>query len=83
MINTLMYILVINGDLKPRGFLHINGRKEYFEYSQSNMSGSLGESPILLDPLSYPWIITFDFLESFIASIYVWKNKKPVNLEGN
>ena len=83
-ISGLTYYNIFPGDgwrFKPRGYLYITGRREYFEYSQSNMSGSLGESPILLDPLSYPYIITFDFLESFIASIYVWKNKKPKKKE--
>ena len=64
------YFNVYPGDqwrFKPRGFLYITGRKEYFEYGG--------------DYLNTPNKITTTFIESFNSAIYVWKNKKPVNLK--
>ena len=64
------YFNVYPGDqwrFKPRGFLYITGRKEYFEYGG--------------DYLNTPNKITTTFIESFNSAIYVWKNKKPVNIK--
>jgi predicted chitinase len=64
----LTYYNIYPGDgwrFKPRGFLYVTGRREYFEYGD--------------DYLKSPDKIVSSFLESFKAAIYVWKTKKPTN----
>jgi hypothetical protein len=60
------YYNIFPGDgwrFKPRGYLYITGRREYFAYGS--------------DYLNDPDKITSNFLELFNAAIYVWMNKKP------
>jgi predicted chitinase len=66
----LTYYNIYPGDgwrFKPRGYLHVTGRREYFEYGD--------------DYLKSPDKIVSSFLESFKAAIYVWKTKKPTSEE--
>ena len=62
----LTYYNIYPGDgwrFKPRGYLHVTGRREYFEYGD--------------DYLKSPDKIVSSFLESFKAAMHVWKTKKP------
>jgi len=70
----LKYYNIYPGDgwrFKPRGYLYITGRREYFEYSKS----PLGFSSVFIEP----YTLENNFIESFNAAIYVWKTKKPTN----
>jgi predicted chitinase len=66
----LTYYNIYPGDgwrFKPRGYLHVTGRREYFEYGD--------------DYLKSPDKIVSSFLESFKAAMHVWKTKKPTSKE--
>jgi hypothetical protein len=70
----LKYYNIYPGDgwrFKPRGYLYITGRREYFEYSKS----PLGFSSVFIEP----YTLENNFIESFNSAIYVWKTKKPTN----
>jgi len=73
-ISELTYYNIFPGDgwrFKPRGYLYITGRREYFEYSKS----PLGFSSVFIEP----YTLENNFIESFNSAIYVWKTKKPTN----
>ena len=60
------YFNIYPGDgwrFKPRGYLYITGRREYFEYKFS----------VFLNPN----IVSGSFIESFNVAIYNWLFKKP------
>ena len=73
---SLKYYNIYPGDgwrFKPRGYLYITGRREYFDYSKS----PLGFSSVFIEP----YTLENNFIESFNAAMYVWKTKKPTNEE--
>ena len=76
----LTYFNIYPGDgfrFKPRGYLYITGRREYYNYTKKGTEGVATTNNYLNDPEK----VSSNFEESFKAAIYVWKNKPPSNKE--
>lgn len=74
-ISGLTYYNIYRGDgwrFKPRGYLYITGRREYFDYN--NWAYGLNSN---INVLNQPEIIENEFEESFNVAIYNWIFKKP------
>jgi predicted chitinase len=67
------YFNIYPGDgfrFKPRGFLWLTGRKEYYNYSKTSV---LTTDNYLTNPEK----VNSNFEENFKTAIYVWKNRLP------
>ena len=71
------YFNIYPGDgfrFKPRGFLSLIGREEYYNYSKTSVLTTDNY-------LNNPDKVSSNFEEAFKAAIYVWKNKSPKKKE--
>jgi len=71
------YFNIYPGDgfrFKPRGFLWLTGREEYYNYSKTSVLTTDNY-------LNNPDKVSSNFEEAFKTAIYVWKNKSPTGKE--